>query len=77
MLFEEAIYLYRVCVFNNLCYRYLSKIVSLKSSHSPRDGSLIKKLLKVFTTRGISIHLRQTKFTFDLLSYRGTISQEK
>ena len=60
MCYLKRLYIYIVCVFNNLCYRYLSKIVSLKSSHSPLDGSLIKKLLKVFTTRGISIHLRHT-----------------
>ena len=66
----KRLYIYIACVFNTFCYRYLRKIISHKSSNSPCDGSLIKQLLKVLTTRGISIHLCQAKFTFDLLSYR-------
>ena len=68
----KRLYIYIACVFNTFCYRYLRKIISHKSSNSPCDGSLIKQLLNVLTTRDISIHLCQTKFRFDLLSYRVT-----
>ena len=66
----KRLYIYIACVFNTFCYRYLRKIISHKSSNSPCDGSLIKQLLKVLTTRGISIHLCQAKFTFDLFAIK-------
>ena len=37
----KRLYIYIACVFNTFCYRYLSKIISLKSSNSPCDGSLM------------------------------------